>query len=468
MHRLAIIGALGLAAVAAPARADEPAVGSGSDPEPELEMDPEPARAPRPAPPPPPEEPEPEPAGEGGLGPISGDVFTYVRVPFEGDAFQQVSASAWLRARPRLTEATSAALELAVDGIERSELTGARLRAALREAYVSVRKGGWLLRAGRQIIPWGGSDVVNPTDFLSARDLTFFVVEPERTRTGATSVLLSRAWSRAEATLVATPVHPASVLIVPPGALPDGTTLAAPAPRSFALADTEVAAKLKLSGRGWDLAAVGFRGFNHTPEFELVSADADGVVVRQTHHRYLAAGLDGSVALGKLVVRFEGAFVQTENPLGEDPTIQPSYLFGVLGVERPLGERVRVQAQVMARTYPTWGAPEDTTGPDPITAGARRGVARANALLLDYQEALRPALTARVAYLSAGERLAAEVFGAINTMGSDYLVRPLVGWRPSEAVAVQVGAEIYGGHPSRPLGALHPFGGVFSQVSFTF
>ena len=445
--------------------ANEPDAASAVESAPAPEAEPAPAPAPAP---PPDEAAVEEEADEGGLGPINGDVFAYVRAPLERGDFQQVSASVWLRARPRITDAASAGIELALDRIEAAVVGEPRFRASVREAYVSLRKHGWMLRMGQQITPWGSSDVVNPTDFLTARDFTFFVVETEKTRIGAPSLLVSKAWSHVEATIVATPVFPATVLLVPPAALPPGLTVAEPAPFEPRLEDTEVATKLKFSGSKWDFALSGFSGFNHTPEFELVSADDMGAVVRQTHHRILAAGLDSSVSLGKLVVRLEAAFIRTENHDGIDPTIQPTHGFGVFGLERPLGARLRVQAQAIARAYPRWTAPDSVTGPDPATTGALQGVAAANALLLDYQDQYRPSATLRIAYQSAEEHFAFEVFGAVNYTGRDYLVRPLAGWRPNDAVAVQLGAEIYGGSESRPLGALRLFRGAFVQTSFAF
>jgi hypothetical protein len=458
------------------ARADEPA--PAEDPSSETEAAPpapaeetsapvESAPAPAPAPPPPAEEPEAE-DQEAGIGPIGGETFAYVRAPLERGALQQVSASLWLRARPRMTEATSSTIELAVDRIEVGPTSSRRFRFALREAYVSLHKSGWLLRAGQQVIPWGSSDVVNPTDFLTAHDYSFYAVETEKTRTGAISVLVSHAWPHVEMTVVATPIPPSTVLLLPPNTLPMGITLVEPVPFDTKLENSEVAAKMKVSGRKWDLAFVGFRGFNHTPEFELVAADDNGAVVRQNHHGIIAGGFDGSASVGRLVARIEGSVVRTKNDDGADPSIQPTYAFGVFGLERPLGDRVRVQAQAIARTYPRWSAPATASGPDPATTRALQGVAAANALILDYQDRVRTSATLRVAYLSAEERWAAEVFGAVNFIGRDFLVRPLVGWHPTEAVAIQLGADIYGGPKTRPLGAMHPFGGVFLQTSFAF
>jgi hypothetical protein len=401
-----------------------------------------------------------ESGGEAGIGPIGGKTFGYVRAPIDGaDDFQQISSSLWLNARPRFSDSASASFELAFDALETSIVESDRLRINLREGYVSLRKRGWLLRAGQQILPWGASDVINPTDFLTARDLRFFVVDNEQSRKGALSVLVAHATPRLEVKLVATPRFPASDVLVPAGSLPPGVTIAAPAEIPAAMKDTEVAGKIKLSGRGWDIGLVGFRGWNHTPELELVSATDTEVVLRHTHRRIVAGGIDGSASVGKLVFRLEGSYVlPLANRKAEDPARLPPMIFGVVGVERPLGDRLRVQAQVIARNYTYWTDP--ATAMDPA--------APINALLLDYQDQFRSAGTLRVAYQSEEGRLEAEVFAAMNFIGNDFLVRPLVGWHPVETVTLQVGVDVYGGPDDRPLGALNPFSGAFGQMSYSF
>lgn len=397
--------------------------------------------------------------GEGGIGPIGGKTFAYVRGPLDGGEFQQVSASIWLNARPRFSDTASASFELAFDGVQASLTGEEELRIALREAYVSLRKRGWLLRAGQQILPWGASDVINPTDFLTARDLRFFVVDNEQSRKGALSLLFAHATPRFEVKLVATPRFVGSNVLVPSAALPAGVSLAEPAPIEADMKDTELAAKLKLSGRGWDIALLAFRGWNHTPELELVSATDTEIVLRHTHRRIVAGGLDGSASVGKFVFRAEGSYViPLDNTEGEDISRLPPMAFAVIGVERPLGDRLRVQAQLIGRHYPYWRDPADEMDP----------VAATNALFLDYQDQRRPSATLRVAYQSEEGRLEAEIFGAMNFLGNDFLVRPLLGWRPVETVTLQVGVDVYGGPDDRPLGALNPFSGAFGQVSYTF
>ena len=52
----------------------------------------------------------------------------------------------------------------------------------LREGYLETGNDAWRWRVGRQIIAWGRSDRINPTDYLAPRDLTLLVPEDDEQR----------------------------------------------------------------------------------------------------------------------------------------------------------------------------------------------------------------------------------------------------------------------------------------------
>ena len=407
---------------------------------------------------------EPPAAESTGIGPLTGKLFSYGRVGALAGDVQQISASTWLQAQPKLGDTSSAKLALAFDLLETS-LDGTRgLRIRLREAWVAYKKAGWLLRGGQQIIPWGSGDGVNPTDFLTARNFAVFSADTEDNREGATSVMVSKAFaSGLEFTVVATPIHPASTLLIPLGTLPAGTIVTPAATATPDIADTEVAGKIKRSGTGWDLAVVGFRGFQHLPELEPGATGGVALV----HHRLFGGGIDGSASVGRTTVRLEAAYVVTANPRGELPNIQPSYAAGVLGVERPFGERVRVQLQIAGRFHPNYRSPDTLPGGTPAD-DATKQVAIANALLHDYVDRFRGAATARFAYKSASEKLELELFGAIDVAIAGYFVRPRIGYHATDALTLDVGYEGYGGDRTRPLGARRDFSAGYAQATFVF
>ena len=63
-----------------------------------------------------------------------------------------------------------------------------RARGELREAFVTFASGPFELKAGRQIIAWGRADGINPTDNLTAQDLTLLAPDDSDRRLGSTAV----------------------------------------------------------------------------------------------------------------------------------------------------------------------------------------------------------------------------------------------------------------------------------------
>jgi hypothetical protein len=425
--------------------------------------------------------PSPEPSQTGaasGIGTITGRVFAHLRVPTGdplGAPIQQASTSAWIQARPRFSEAASATITLTADAIQSALDPTTHLRASVREAYVEALKGGFELRVGQQIIPWGNADGVNPTDFLTAKDLTFFSADPEVRRFGALSARAAftpnGGSSPLALTVVATPVFPSSRLLVPSGLFPAGVTSVGFVRPPVTLENTELAARAAFTAAGWDAALVVFRGFNHTPQFFLVSHDATSTVVGQTNRHQSAVGAEGSVTLGAWVLRVEGAYAVPDNP-GRDPRMQPAHLDVVSGVERSFWERLRVQLQGIVRVHGA-SAAGSRPGPDPVRDAIDQGIGDANALLLDYQDEVRPAASLRVAYATEDDTFEAEVVGYVNLRRdplarSDYLLRPMLTYRFRDPLKLLVGVEYFGGPSATPLGALHPFSGAFVEAAYTF
>lgn len=414
--------------------------------------------------------PEPAPEPEKPTFQIGGRIFSYARAPTDRpltSPLQQVSSSVWIEGKARFNESTSGKLVLTGDALTPSLDGTTELRGRIREAWGSVHGHGLELRIGQQILSWGNADGINVLDLLSATDFHLFSADAEVRKIGAFSTYFS--WVPGEngpfeIALVWTPVFPSSTLLFPPTLIPAGVALAEPVRPKFALENSELAAKLTYTGAGFDIAAVGFYGYNHLPEFYLAKRDATGIAIGQTNYHYLATGGEASLTQGKWIFRLEGSYVFTESSRGDIAFIQPSYVGGILGIERPLGDRVRASAQGVARYYPYFIDPVVRVGPDP----ALQGVALANAIVQNYTDQFRPGATLRLAYTSEGESFEAEVFGLYYFVGNDYLIRPMVGYRFSDAFKVQLGAEYFGGNQAHSVGSLHAFSGVFAQAAFFF
>jgi hypothetical protein len=251
----------------------------------------------------------------------------------------------------------------------------------------------------------------------------------------------------------------------PPATVPAGITVSSnPVTPPETLGNTETAFKVAYNASGWDLSLLAFRGFNHMPEF----ASLGGASVGQVFHHIRAAGGDFSFTSGKWIFRGESAYVWTENDDGTNPLIQPSHWDSVLGVERPLGDDFRVQAQFVYRYIPHFTPASAATGPNPIAAQINQGIATANALLLAYQEQSRPGATFRFSYSNEDNGIEAELFALGNFVGGDYLLRPKAAYHWTDALLTTLGLEWYGGPLDRPLGSMQVYNSVFTEAKYSF
>jgi hypothetical protein len=403
--------------------------------------------------------------------PLSGRLFAYLRAPVTDAPIEQASTSAWLEAHPKLGP-SYARVTVTADAFATSVTGGAEVRGRVREGYVGIGNDRVDLRLGQQILPWGNADVVNPTDLLTVRDYTFFSADPEANRLGVLSARASwtpASWVGFE--LIGTPVAPASTLLVPPALVPTGVALHPLQPPAAKLVNAEGAARVAFTGDGWDVAFVGFHGWDHLPEFVPLGIEANGTIdVGLAQHRYLAGGGEASVAIASWVLRAESAYVSTENADGRNPMVQPTHWDSVVGVERAFfDEHLRVQAQGLVRDHPRYSPPTAAVGPTPLATQIEIALAQANSILESYDAQLRVGASLRIAYSTTDDTVGIEVFGLANVNDThDFLVRPLIAYRPTDAVKLEAGAEIYGGPTLSPLGALHDYGGVFVQATYEF
>lgn len=405
---------------------------------------------------------------------LGGRLFTYIRAPLDGvdEPLQQLSTTLWIDARARVTEGSFAAFSVVGDLLAPSTEGKTEARGRIREAYAGAHSGGLEARIGHQILAWGNSDGLHAVDFLTAQDYSFYSVTADARQIGAPSVELSYkpdgGASPFGITLVWQPVAPSSKLFVPKGSLPANVTLRDEDNPRFSVADSEGAVKIGWSPGGWDISVIGFHGQNHLAEPYLKSLENGVAEIGRAHHRINAAGMQASVALDSWVLRLEAAYVMTENADGRNRLLQPTYGDAIAGIERPLGDRVRVGVQGLARWYPYYLPLEAPyVGVAPEIAAVNRELAHVNSQLLNYTHQLRPGASLLAAYTSEDEALELSVAGLAYFTGFDWGVEPTIGYRFLDSLKVDVGAQVFGGHRNS-LGFLAPRSGVFAQATYAF
>lgn len=384
--------------------------------------------------------------------------------------FEQSSVSAWLDVSSELSSQSGFRGVVQLDAFYRDinhpDSSSARVR--VREAYYSYLGDGIEFRIGQQIIPWGRSDGVNPTDYFTAKDMTLLNPDDEVRRLGAPGFNFSYT-PRGGASpftmqLVFQAAYPQMRMLIPDQSIPPGIVFekTAPAPDWFRSDSMEAGVKLSYQQPSFDLSISAFRGRSQYAQylFDLPSAS-----IRAVHPGETAVGADGSFTWDAQVFRFETALRMPDNGTREDPNfglVQPWHWDSVIGVERPLGDEFRIQAQFLYRWHLYY--------PEAMTfLPVQVAVGNANALILNYQDQGNPGGTLRLAWQKDGSNFTADVFMVgYFASGESFLIRPQVGYTPFTNMKLITGADLYGGNPDRPLGALRSRSHLFFEAKYVF
>jgi hypothetical protein len=229
----------------------------------------------------------------------------------------------------------------------------ARDRFYVDELYAEVVHGRFDLRVGRQVISWGKTDLVNPTDHLSPRDFTD-PLESDDQRIGVLAVRPRVQWGSLQWEGAIVPVFTGSIM---PGqrsrwspplspraqhlspleqATPLGYELMPPREPATTLVNMQYATRLSGSVRGWDVSASYFDGWDDVPRFGTEVSISDtgiGTVrIRPEHLRKRVVGGDVATVVGPFTVRAEAAHIKP------DPRRGPQYFQYVFGMERTFGD----------------------------------------------------------------------------------------------------------------------------------
>ncbi len=409
---------------------------------------------------------------------ISGRVYTDqyfgVNGTRSGD-FNQSSVSAWLGADYTFQNTFSlkgmTQTDVLFKSIQEPNTTDVRFR--VREGYLSWEPtAGAQIRVGQEMIPWGKSDGVNPTDYLTGKDYTLLNPEDEARRVGAFGAHLSFTPNQGNSPYLFEAVlqgnYSKNQMLIPSSSIPSGVTLLMDrdSPK-IGHGNTQGAIKFSYLGTRFDFSLSYFDGHEKFPQFFYEG----GTTVRAKNILIRAIGGDFSTTLDAYVFRFEGAYTMSEyGPLGykNQGVTQPNHLDLVVGAERPFYDDFRVNLQFLVRHHPKFASAEAYSGSSVQETLITRQVAAANALILNFQKQTRPGMTFRVGYTEPKNIWSGDLNWVGNLDGSDYLFRPQFSWTKVENLKLTLGADLYGGNPNRPFGSLAPYNAVFFDAKYFF
>ena len=345
------------------------------------------------------------------------------------------------------------------------------VKGEAQELWLAYSLGGFDFKLGQIITPWGRSDAVNPTDFLTAKDLTFLSTSDEIRRRGAPGARVvfvpSEGASPLEITAAWSARHPQTRMLIPAGGVPSGLTLETDPENPPYFGDAqEWALKVAYLAPAFDFSISGFSGRNHFGQMVW-----DGSKITTRFEREKALGADFSVTFDDFVFRGETAYFFYES--GERggagySLTEPNHSDTVLGIERAFGPRVRAIAQALYRVHPGLQDPSAYVGSNPTETAIGRGLGAANALIQNYQEKSELGATLLGTYTSPEGEWVFE-FGVLgNFIGGDFVIRPKATHKIRDSLRATLGSDFYGGPPEKTLGALRNFRSAYLEASLDF
>jgi hypothetical protein len=365
-------------------------------------------------------------------------------------------AAVQVKALPKLTDTLDVKIEGRV--INQNLNGGEAANGRLLEGYAALHFENADLRIGKQVVPWGRADGINPTDNLTPRDFVVLLPFEDDQRFGTTALKLDTYLS---------PEHTLSVFTTPyftPSVIPSPKIVGTVVERrpGHTLSSTEVGVKLNKTGGDMDWSVSYFHGYSLLPDATVIGATSAGPTVELSYDRINVIGADFARNFGRFGFRGEAAYFDTADKTGTNPSVKNPYFFWIAGVDRTFLENLNVNFQFFQRIVRAFHAPDDI--PDP----AQRAIAIQNAIVDGQRDRVSNGVSMRVSDKWRNDTLEAEIFGVVDLTRADRFIRPLVTYAFTDHLKGTVGADLYRGADDTQFGRLRPNRGGFAELRYAF
>lgn len=370
-----------------------------------------------------------------------------------------VNSAVWLQANPKL----SGDFRLYIDGyLSRQDLFSQsdnfdNKQNVLREAYVDARFGLLDARIGKQIIVWGRADRFKPTDNLTPRNFTLLTVEDDDQRLGTPAVNLNYRFGSTSVSAVWLSDFQGNT--IPIDRRTTGVTvLNESVPDGY----RQAAIKLDHTGESLDWSASFYSGYDQNPDLSPSTISSTETVISLRNNRIKVFGLDAATTTGRYGFRTELAYTVTEDNDGSNPFVKNSYIYGVVGVERVLGETLSVNLQYLGRYVIDYHTLNEIT--DPVL----RAIASIQATISNQRARYSDGITVRVSERWCHQTLDTELSGIYLLDQGDYALRLKIGYAIDDRWRVIVGTDVFRGDSDSFYGRLRDNSTYFAQLKLIF
>jgi hypothetical protein len=344
------------------------------------------------------------------------------------------TASAWLKLEKKLDNG----IGLFAEGYSAREdfRSDGNTRSAMREMYIETRRGDFDFRIGRQIIAWGRTDRLNPTDNLTPRDSRLLAADIDEDRFG--SLAVKTAWnldSYSSLTLVWLPEVQVNKSY-------------SKFSENIPTANNQWAIKYDQSGKTIDWSLSYYDGYD-------ITSDLSSAYV-YNHYRIKVYGMDMATTVGSNRFALESAYTQTQDMNGTNDFIKNPFLYTVFGVEHDFGNNTSGIIQIFNRHVYNY------TDPNTSTASLY------HAIFSSQLDRNQDGISIRIAKKWLNETLETEIAGSTLLERNGYSLRPRVTYLWSDSIKLLAGYEYYAGNKNTYYGYLKDNNTLFMELRYFY
>ncbi|MBI5418249.1 hypothetical protein HZA55_09970 [Candidatus Poribacteria bacterium] len=218
-----------------------------------------------------------------------------------------------------------------------------------KEFWIEIEKEKWSLKIGKQIIEWGRTDTIKPTNIFNIKDMTDLI---DTINTGIPAVKFTRYIDMNELEFVLIPefaehrlpYNDNSHWFFFPRTNGQMNLLYSinkddyPSENS---SSSQVGIRLNHIGTGFDWAIVGAKTFDRMPTYFRKTIERNDINLKKTffgiypnYKSIYLIGVDGTTTFSQYGLRGEAAYIFTEDIKSKEATIDDPYLQMVLGIDR--------------------------------------------------------------------------------------------------------------------------------------
>ena len=333
--------------------------------------------------------------------------------------------------------------------------TESNFRGRLREAYAQADFGDVSFKLGRQIVVWGRSDRISPTDVMSSRDFTARVLDDDEQRNG--NDLASLRWQVASDIAATAYIGRFENHRIPVGSLPVNLSMLGQPTRP------DYAVRLDRVGEGIDFSVSYFDGFDKLPRYDFIQTGLTGSFQRQ-HERMRMLGADVATSTGRWTFRSEAAMFRMISACVQCPggTLPPRTIQrAVLGVDRDVLDTANINVQFFITKRDGYKNSEALQGQQRLIA---EGLNRLN----NEFAAVERGLTVRLSERFLNDSLKVEASGVFDLTSASRLLRARLSYAVNDQIKLYAGVDSFHGKNQSTFGSRRKNNAAFVELAWVF